>query len=179
MKKIQLRITKTALPINSLIEKSFPRFDYADAYVCKFGTNKQITTDDLVFAFFDSGPKWVVTLFYLRNSIAKVFGLKAPGTDDLDALRKNIKVEKGNGLGLFKVLDKTADEVLLGEDDKHLNFRLSFFLCNDELTKTNTFILSTTVLMNNRLGKLYFLFVKPFHNIIVPTIMKEIVNKTV
>jgi hypothetical protein len=76
---------------------------------------------------------------------------------------------------LFKVFDVTPQEVLLGEDDKHLNFRVSFLiekLGEEEFQLT----LITVVNFNNFFGKLYFFPVKPFHKIIVPTMLKGIVR---
>jgi hypothetical protein len=39
-------------------------------------------------------------------------------------------------MGLFKVFSRTGHEVVIGEDDKHLNFSVSLFLENHK-TETN------------------------------------------
>jgi hypothetical protein len=38
--------------------------------------------------------------------------------------------EVGERAGLFKVFDKTSNEIVLGENDKHLSFRVSFLIDN-------------------------------------------------
>ncbi|HYF03821.1 MAG TPA: DUF2867 domain-containing protein, partial [Patescibacteria group bacterium] len=63
----------------------------------------------------------------------------------------------------------------LGEDDKHLNFRISFLLKENQ-AKHYQFILSTVVVINNFTGTVYFLPVKPFHSLIVPDMMRSIVK---
>ena len=81
-------------------------------------------------------------------------------------------------LGLFRVFHRTDNEVILGEDDKHLNFRISLYkedTPDSEGSKHLT--LSTTVVFNNWFGKLYFLPVKPFHKLIVPKMLKGIIRQ--
>jgi len=79
---------------------------------------------------------------------------------------------------LFRVYSKTENEVILGENDKHLNFRISL-LKEDNKVKENQkkLTISTTVKFNNWFGKLYFLPVKPFHKIIVAKMLKGILEQ--
>ena len=132
-------------------------------------------------SFFSTAPNWVNKLFLLRNKIVKWFGLKIPNevSDRKEALN-NFKGNVGEQLGLFKVFDRNENEIIFGENDKHLDFRVSFFLENlDNNTKAIT--ISTTVVFHNWFGRLYFLFVKPFHKIIVGSMLKSILkdlNKT-
>lgn len=89
----------------------------------------------------------------------------------------NFKCEIDEQIGLFKVFNKTADEVIFGEDDKHLNFRVSLYIEQHPNNGTNkTLIISTTVKFNNWLGRLYFLPVKLFHKLILPTLLKGMIN---
>jgi hypothetical protein len=56
--------------------------------------------------------------------------------------------------------------------DTHLNFRVSVLI-----DRGKSYIYTTTLVhYNNRWGKLYFFFVKPFHRIIVRSIMKRLLN---
>jgi hypothetical protein len=75
------------------------------------------------------------------------------------------------------VFHKTDHEIILGEDDKHLDFRVSLYL--DENTETNQkqLTISTLVKFNNIFGKLYFMPVLPFHKLIVPTMLKGIIKQ--
>ena len=165
-----MKITRSTLPESSLL-KNILR-DYADAYSVTLDA-KGLTIDQVGKSFFSSDPDWVAWLFALRNKIVAVFGLKTSGAGERKAVRQNSKYEVGDRVGLFKILDKTENELILGEDDKHLNFRVSLFLDkqNQEL------IVSTFVKIHNGLGRIYFLFVKPFHKLIVPTMLTGMVRE--
>ena len=76
------------------------------------------------------------------------------------------------------MFDKTDNEVILGEDDKHLDFRVSLLL--DKLaskTEQKNLTITTTVKFNNSFGRLYFLPVRAFHKLIVPTMLKGIIKQ--
>ena len=174
-----MKIKKTQLPDNSILNNSKINYDYVDSYQGILeDKNNVITPADLCKSFFVSGPKWVEKMFVLRNKIVSVIGLKTSGnTKDRQKQLENFKGEKGEQLGLFKVFDKTNDEVVLGEDDKHLNFRVSLLLNKHktDLTKKEVTI-TTTVKFNNLFGRLYFLVVRPFHKMIVPTMLRGIIT---
>ena len=115
----------------------------------------------------------------MRNRIVSIFGLKTPdNVGDIQNKLDNFKCEPGEQLGLFKVFDKRENEIVLGEDDKHLNFRVSLFveqLHGNEQKKELT--ITTTVVFNNWFGRLYFLPVRPFHKLIVPTMLKGTIRE--
>jgi len=104
-----------------------------------------------------------------------MIGLKIPGAGTKAEVLRDFKCEVGECVGLFNVLAKTGSKVILGEDDKHLDFRVSLFLDK----QSNTLTVSTVVKIHNWLGRLYFLPVKPFHKLIVPTMMKEMVKQLI
>ena len=174
-----MTITKSEIPKNSLLKTNDMSYDYIDSFQGKFIDKFQnIGTTEIGKSFFSSGPKWIDKLFALRNKLVKVFGLKTSGqTTDRQKMLENFKCEKGEQIGLFKVFDKTTDEIILGEDDKHLNFRVSLFIDKQNVDKTDKkLIVSTTVKFNNWFGRLYFLPVRPFHKLIVPKILKGIIK---
>lgn len=172
-------ITKTRLPENSILKKNNTAYDYIDSFQGHFVDKQgEIGITEIGKSFFSSGPKWIDKLFAFRNKLVKLFGLKTPGNKtNRQKLLENFKCEKGEQLGLFKVYHKTTNEIILGEDDKHLNFRVSLFMDQQNEDKTNKkLIISTTVKFNNWFGRLYFLPVRPFHQLIVPTMLKGIIN---
>ncbi|GGX33698.1 DUF2867 domain-containing protein [Aquimarina muelleri] len=175
-----MKIIKTTLPTNSILNTLDKKYDYTDSFQgIVYDPKNDFTSTDLGKAFFRSGPKWVGALFTLRNKIVSLFGLKTSNINkDRKKLLENFKCEPGDQLGLFKVFGKKENEVILGEDDKHLNFRVSLFkkqYTNGE--KNKEIIVSTTVEFNNWFGKLYFLPVRPFHKIIVPIMLKGIIKE--
>ena len=174
-----MTIIETTLPDNSLLNSNDKKYDYLDSFE---GTvvdkENKLKSADLGKAFFSSAPKWVDKLFGLRNRIAGIVGLKTSSAFDIQQNLDNFKCEQGDQVGFFKVFHKSDNEIILGEDDKHFNFRVSLFLDNpkdDKIEKRLT--ISTTVVFNNWFGRLYFLPVRPFHKLIVPTMLKGIIKQ--
>jgi hypothetical protein len=76
--------------------------------------------------------------------IAKMVGLKKANGIDVTKQLKNFKGEIGDSIALFHVMERNETEILTGENDKHLNFRLSLIaLPNDWGTEIQV---ATTVL---------------------------------
>lgn len=161
------------IPENSLLHSY--RYDHTDSYKQAFVSNRtDINSTTVGKLFFSSGPKWMDRLFILRNRIVKVLGLKTSG--DRDEQLNRFKCESGEQLGLFKVFEKNDKEVIIGEDDKHLNFRVSLLLHNtSELQKE--LIITTIVQFNNRFGRFYFAVIKPFHTAVVRSMVKGIIRE--
>ncbi|HNP79162.1 MAG TPA: DUF2867 domain-containing protein, partial [Cyclobacteriaceae bacterium] len=80
--------------------------------------------------------------------------------------------------GLFRVYDKNDFEVILGEDDKHLDFRVSLLLVPDSKNPgIKKLLITTLVRFNNVWGKVYFLPVRPFHKLIVPSMLNNMISQ--
>ena len=150
MKKI---IKSHTIPKNSLILSGFKNIDYCDIYQIHKKTEKN--AEDISKEILQM-PEWVSILMKLRNRIVSVFGLK---TD------KN--TEKRDTF--FAVIEKNENEIIMGEIDKHLDFRLSILKNDIE----NTISLTTAVHFNNKWGNIYFFIIKPFHKIILKTTLRR------
>ncbi len=87
-------------------------------------------------------PGWAAALLRLRNALVRLVGLKTAG---------------GTGLFGFPVVRDTEDEIVLGFDDRHLDFRIT------ALKSDGTVHISTWVRRNNVLGRLYLALVLPVH----------------
>ncbi|HLP15799.1 MAG TPA: DUF2867 domain-containing protein, partial [Bacteroidota bacterium] len=128
--------------------------------------------DDIVDAFVSPLPRWIGVLMNVRNKIVSLAGLKT-GNNTHGIVRPD-KCVPGNKLGFFIVYDRTDNEVILGENDKHLDFRVSLFLDTHQSNPSKKSIAVTTVVVfNNWMGHVYFFFVKPFHKRIVPAMLRK------
>ncbi|WP_020561026.1 DUF2867 domain-containing protein [Thiofilum flexile] len=119
-------------------------------------------------------PQWVETCMKLRNSVAQLLGLKNSGglgSFDLNKAEATYKV--GDRLGIFTLLEITADEVLVGDNDKHLNVVVSIS-CDRKSAEQTIVTVTTIVHVHNWLGKLYMLPVAPMHKLIAPAVTKAI-----
>lgn len=77
-------------------------------------------------------------------------------------------------VGIFKIYSTSPTEIILGEDDKHLDFRLSV-LCSQQPSPGGKrhLTLSTVVHCHNWLGRLYILVIAPFHRLIVQSCLRR------
>lgn len=125
-----------------------PGFDFADAYAVQVapGLNAMVAVDQV----FGLGPSWVRALMRMRNPLAALVGLKAaPATG-------------------FPVISASATELVLGFDDKHLDFRIVVTVLSQQATVT------TVVRCHNLGGRAYLALVKPFHRRIAPSMLSRI-----
>lgn len=170
-----MKIIKTRIPEDSSLYANHSEYNYIDSYEGIVNDkNNIVNIVDVGNAFLKPGPKWADSLFALRNKVVALFGLKTP--NDIGEIKKtgNYKFEPGERVGLFRVFSRTNNEIILGEDDKHLNFRVSLFLEEPKNNKTKKIITVTTIVIyNNWFGQLYFYPVKPFHKLIVQTGLKK------
>lgn len=174
-----MKIQKTNLPENSILNTE-NNLEFIDAYKSDFvDKNNSIDIQKIGKLFFSTGPKWIDKIFDFRNRIVKLFGLKT--ADNLSKRQRkleNFKGEPGEQIGLFKVFHKNENEIILGEDDKHLDFRVSLFLeSNITEPSQKQLTISTLVKFNNQFGKIYFVPVRPFHKQIVPSMLKGIIKE--
>lgn len=170
-----MRVAKARIPENSVLYSSYSTYSYTDSYE-GIVTDKHSRASIEAFGrlFLKPGPKWVDWLLALRNRIVSVFGLKTPSNrGDVNAPDK-LEFELGKQAGLFRVFNVTENEIVLGEDDKHLKFRVSLFLGGSKSNQQQRVITVTTaVVFNNWFGRLYFFPVKPFHKLIVRSGLKS------
>lgn len=166
-----MSIVTVTIPEKSILFKE--KFDYSDSFSVVIPKDFQI--DSATIAFFSTAPGWVQNLMQLRNRIVKFFGLKVSDIpkDAKEAL-KSVKWEAGEKIGLWHIFYKSETEIIVGHDDKHLDFRVSFLKnqSSDHIELT----LTTIVVFNNLFGKIYFIPVKLFHKPIVKAMMKNIVK---
>ncbi|WP_367718796.1 DUF2867 domain-containing protein [Nitratireductor sp. GISD-1A_MAKvit] len=110
---------------------------------------------------FGGFPGWVEALMRLRNRIVRPFGLKTPQ----QAVGQARKV-------IFPVLEQSPERVVLGTDDRHLDFRVILGTC--ELNEGRTRISCTTLVRpHNLAGWLYLGAVLPFHKLIVASTVRR------
>lgn len=158
-----------SLPATSLIATALNRVDYEDTFGIR--TNARVSVEQLPPLFFKLFPKWFTGLMYLREAIAGLIGLKTGKGIDVRAQLRDFTGTVGESIALFHVMGRSEEEILTGENDSHLDFRLSFFA--RPLAEGTELILATTVQYNGWLGKAYFLPVGPIHRLIVPIILKR------
>ena len=157
------------IPFDSLTRQFLPA-DYTDVFHCEIPTGAAFSPDDLMVSFWTVMPGWVNALFKLRNLIVKPFGLKGDSKKLTDELADAIRTGK-----LIAVPAKNDRETVIKLTDKHLDAYLSVYLEKEAAAPSATAI--TLVHYHNRLGKVYFFFIKPFHKVIVKSMLKNTIKR--
>jgi Protein of unknown function (DUF2867) len=109
-------------------------------------------------------PRWVSLLMRLRNRLVSPFGLKTPHPDDAAVARATI--------GIFPVISESAERMVAGFDDHHLDFRVVVDVVPEPRGQRVT--ATTLVLTHNLLGRTYLAVILPFHRVIVRSMLQQI-----
>lgn len=160
------------IPGNSIIGISFGKKDYSDTFKVRVKNPENLSVDHIITKFFSSTPDWVNVLLGIRDSIVKVFGLKTGKDLNQIEIDKNKVYKPGEKAVFFTVHSRNDNEVVLAEDDKHLNFRTSIMIEMEGSGNLTNVYCSTIVKYNNVGGSLYFTPVKPFHKAIIKTMLR-------
>lgn len=112
---------------------------------------------------FARSPRWVSGLLALRNLVVAPFGLKtaAPLPEDASGM-----------IGIFPVLSQTPARLVVGFDDRHLDFRVIVDV--SEAAGRRRVTATTLVLTHNLLGRAYLAAILPFHRLIVRTMVAQV-----
>jgi hypothetical protein len=79
-------------------------------------------------------------------------------------------------IGAFPVLSQTPERVVMGLDDRHLDFRLVVDVAPLDERRRDV-VATTLVRTHNRLGRTYLAAILPFHRRIVPGIMANVARR--
>ncbi len=158
-----------SLPNISVLNSENEKYDYIDCFEGEL-LNSNIQISDVAASFFKSSPKWVEQLFRLRHAIVRHIGLK---TEMLNIDKDLGVIKEGDKIGFFKVYKVLENEIMMGENDSHLNFKCSILITRGEKTQLSV---TTAVTFNNRFGRVYFMLIKTFHKLIVGVMMKNVLR---
>jgi hypothetical protein len=104
----------------------------------------------------------------VRDAMVAGLGLKT--TAQLNDLPESDKAAR---VGIFRIYSSNSDEVILGEDDKHLDFRVSLLRRGPANDGTHRLVATTVVHCHNRLGRAYIFVIAPFHRAVVKAYLRR------
>jgi hypothetical protein len=144
----------------STIADWYPGADLLDSHAV---TLPPAATNDLVAlteALFNRPPLRLRGLLRLRDRIVGPLGVKTTS-----AIRK-AGARDGDRIGFFPAIGHSASELVLGEEDSHLDFRASVLLQEAD-RGSRRLVVTTAVRCHNLLGRGYLTLIKPFHVLVV------------
>jgi hypothetical protein len=129
-------------------ERLLPGYQFADAY--KVPAIHRVDAIEATRMAFAQGPRWVRGLMGMRNRLGLLVGLRpAPSSG-------------------FPVVRQSPDQVVLGFDDKHLDFRIVVEVAGGFA------IVTTVVRWHNAWGRAYLAAVMPFHRAIAARMIEGV-----
>lgn len=152
---------------------------YADSFQADILNSDNLSVDDLATMIMAAeSPEWIKMLERLRDSVVGLFGLKTGlATEQKTEKCDSAKYAPGDKVGFFPVIAREDSEIVMGLDDKHLYFRASVLLGNNQRTGKDSVFITTAVKFHNIWGRMYFYPVKPFHKIIVKQSIKRFLKQ--
>jgi hypothetical protein len=161
-------VTAVALPPESGVTSIYPATDLADAFAIQLPAGSITNPEALARFIFTNPAPWITSLMTVRDAMVAGLGLKT--TAQLNDLPAS---EKGARVGIFKIYSSNDDEIILGEDDKHLDFRVSLLRKGPAADGTHRLVATTVVQCHNRLGRAYIFVIAPFHRAVVKTYLRR------
>lgn len=164
-----MKVKKRDIGKESLLNQFLPA-DYTDSFEITTDSPIKASVDDIYVTVWTDMPAWINWLFKVRNFLVKFVGLK--GSDDGNAQELEKCIREGGTYGFVEVPQKTESETVVVMRDKHLDAYMSV-----EKRGESSIAMNTLVHYNNTLGKVYFFFIRPFHGVVVRSILKRAVKK--
>lgn len=146
-----------SLPVDPAAAALLPGCDFADAF--SVTVPQPVEAPAIAAMAFSQPPRWIAALMETRNAVMGRLGLKTA------------RLQTG-----FPVLSSSAEQVFMGLDDSHLDFRAVVRV--DPLSAGGSRItLTTLVRRHNALGRLYLAVIMPFHKLIVRSMLLRIARR--
>ena len=147
------QVRRTTPPSESVVASWYKNASLLDSYSIDLSASEQSTMRVLATLTVGNPPAWQKALIAVRDAMVTPFGLKTSGT--VRASR-----DSNERVDFFPVQWEGRDEIVLGADDRHLDFRLSLLR---RLSPTGTLLIATTVVhTHNALGFTYLNAIRPF-----------------
>jgi hypothetical protein len=141
---------------------ALPDADWADCYRLAV-SRRDLTAIEAARLVLGHFPPWVQMLMTIRDTIVAPFGIKASTVHSAQDMAM---------IGIFPIVAQSADQVVVGFDDRHLDFRAVIDVSHQD---GQTLVSSTTLVRRKiLLGKLYLAVITPFHNLIVSTALANL-----
>lgn len=159
---VQKLVIEESNPETTGIKFAMSRVDFSDTFST---SNHQDDIGQIAKKIFGTFPLWVKWLFHIRSVLVRLIRLKTARPDDY-----NDEFCVGGYVGFFRIFKILPDEMILGADDSHLNFRVSIY---NSGSKNYNIKVTTLVKFNNFTGKFYMRLISPFHRLVVKRMVRQ------
>jgi hypothetical protein len=162
-------VRDVALPTDCGVAPLFDKADLADAYAIAIDADDRRDLHALASAAMGKPKPWAAALMRLRDVIMGTLGIKT-ARQIHDATERAGREH----IHFFPVLSRSEREIILGEDDSHLDFRASLMLRQAGDGAGQELVITTVVHCHNSLGRVYLAVITPFHRLIVRSFLRNV-----
>lgn len=152
-----------AVKVDPRVKNLLPGSTFADAYRV-VGIRSDLNARQAARIIFNSPPAWADALIAVRNWIVGWFGLKAG--------ERPVGADDNSHISFFPIVIESPQEMILGLDDHHLDFRLVVTL-ESTTADTQQITVTSVVKTHNRLGRVYLMIIMPFHRLLARTMLSR------
>jgi hypothetical protein len=145
---------------NSVLAPLYSGADLMDAFAIDLPAEASNDIEVLARAALERPAGWIRALTQLRDLMVATVGVKSTREIGFDA------ASRGPVIGYFPVVSKSSYELVVGVDDRHLDFRASLQL-RTKASGGRELVAGTVVHCHNTLGRIYLATIAPFHRTIV------------
>ena len=170
MQTTEWSVAPVSVPGDSRVAGIYDAPYLADAFAIRLPEDAIADPELLARFLFAHQPSWVAGLLSVRDALVVRFGIKTA-----KQLRSSPKPVGDERVDIFRIYERRPHEIILGEDDSHLDFRLSVMR---EMRTLSTgprpyLVVSTVVHCHNRLGRTYITLIAPFHRLVVEASLRQ------
>jgi hypothetical protein len=144
--------------------------DLLDAFAIALPPGGDDDLEILARAAFERPAGWIRALTRVRDTVMTGVGVKSSTAIGAEA------AARGPVIGYFPVLSATPTELVVGVNDRHLDFRAAV-----QLRRAGTgdceLVAATVVHCHNSLGRGYLTIIAPFHRLIVRANLERAVRE--
>ena len=153
------------VPSDSVLAPLYVGADLLDAFAIHLPAGASDDLEVLARALFERQAGWIRALTWVRDAVMATVGVKSSRAIGAAA------AARGPVIGYFPLLSKSAGELVVGEDDRHLDFRVAILL-RTGAAGGRELVVVTVVHCHNRLGRTYLAVIAPFHRAPARVIVK-------
>lgn len=156
-------VRAVALPAESDIAHLFRDAHLADAFAITLPAGAPQDTELLARAVFGNPAPWFRALLACRDAIVAPFGIKTAAK-----IRRELGGDgSATHIDFFPIVARHCNELILGENDRHLDFRASVLQRATAGGAGRELVATTAVHCHNPFGRVYLFVITPFHRLVV------------
>ena len=131
-----------------------------------------VTLREFIVGMLSYHPKWIQALYSIRAGFVRLLGMKQQNIHFAQITPQTLSFTKGEGKTFFQVVDAEENAYWIGKaSDKHLDAYI--VIAQEKLNDDRSrFHVGTIVHYKNWAGPVYFNVIRPFHHIVVASMVE-------